>query len=68
MIKILLVALVSHAFLKSASADVQVYTTLATWEARVAAAPPCISIDDFSGADIPLITGTTDAVGLSFVW
>jgi hypothetical protein len=63
--KILFVALVSQAFLKSASATVQIYTVQADWEARVAAAagPPCISIDDFSGADIPLITGTTD-VGL----
>jgi hypothetical protein len=63
--KILFVALVSHAFLKSASAAVEVFTTLATWEARVAAAAvtQCISIDDFSGPNIPLITGTTD-VGL----
>jgi hypothetical protein len=63
--KILLVALVSHEFLNSASAAVEVFTDQALWEARVAAAAvtQCISIDDFSGPDIPLITGTTD-VGL----
>jgi hypothetical protein len=63
--KILFVALVSHAFLKSASAVVEVFTTLAAWEARVAAAtgPPCISIKDLSGPDIILAVGTTD-VGL----
>jgi hypothetical protein len=63
--KILFVVLLSHAFLKPASAVVEVYTTLATWEARVAAAvvTQCISIDDFSGPEIPLVTGTTD-VGL----
>jgi hypothetical protein len=46
--KILFVALVSHVFLTFASATVEVYTTLAAWEARVAQASPlpCISIDD----------------------
>jgi hypothetical protein len=46
--KILFVALVSHVFLMFASATVEVYTTLAAWEARVAQASPlpCISIDD----------------------
>jgi hypothetical protein len=63
--KILFVALVSHAFLTCASAAVEVYTTLAAWEVRVAAASPlpCISIDDFEDGDIPLVVGTTD-VGL----
>jgi hypothetical protein len=63
--KMLFAALVSHVSLKSASAVVQVFTSQLAWENRVAAAagPPCISIDDFSGPDIPLIVGTTD-VGL----
>jgi hypothetical protein len=63
--KILFVALMSQAFLKSASAAVEVFTNLADWEARVglAAGPPCISIDDFTGPDIVLVAGTTD-VGL----
>jgi hypothetical protein len=60
--KILLAALVSHVFLESASAAVQVYTNRTAWEERVAAAakPRCISVDDFEGKDIPLIVGTTD--------
>jgi hypothetical protein len=68
--KILFVALVSHAFLKSASAlVVTVHTTLASWQAAVDAValatgiPQCQSLDDFSGAPIPLVAGTTD-VGL----
>ncbi len=60
--KILFVALVSHAFLKSASAALEVYTDLAAWNARVAlaAGAPCTSLEDFSGPDIPLVVGTTD--------
>jgi hypothetical protein len=71
--KILFVALVSHAFLKSvwgtpAVGTVLVYTELAAWEAKVnelstTAIPQCVSDDDFSGNDIPLTVGSTD-VGL----
>jgi hypothetical protein len=60
--KISFVALVSHAFLKSASA-VYVYTDPASWEAAVLSKSACISTDDFSGPNIKLRPGTTD-VGL----
>jgi hypothetical protein len=63
--KILFLALVSHAFLKSASAELQIYKDKKLWQARVEAlaGPPCTSKDDFSGDDIPLAPGITD-VGL----
>jgi hypothetical protein len=64
--KILFVALVSHAFLTFASANtVAVFTDQAAWHYAVLglAGPPCISMDDFSGTNIPLVAGTTD-IGL----
>jgi hypothetical protein len=73
--KILFVALVSHAFLKSASAvtyvvgSVGVYTSLVEWQTAIDAISATgnqlsTCIDDFSGPDIPLVAGRLIDVGL----
>jgi zona occludens toxin (predicted ATPase) len=68
--KILFVALVSHAFLKSASADVEIFTNETLWRAAVAAADgsSCISTDDFEDGYIPLVNGESTDMGLFDVY